>query len=508
MLEHWRSIEPPEKGIETFDFSEIDSLQRRWLNVRRDREATNPNAFKLFSERLDRRWAIETGIIEGIYDISRGVTQTLVEHGLSADLIDAGSTNRNPYELVTVLRDHVETAEFITRSIVRESRFSKFFIRELHQVLTRNQPTYTGQDEFGNIVETKLDHGGFKTLPNMPSSRNGAVRVYCPPVQVESELDSLVYFYGESDLEKEDFHPLLVGAWLHHRFTQIHPFQDGNGRVARALLTWHLAKEHYWPIVVSRDDRARYIASLEEADGGNLTPFIEFLVQLEMQTILQALSEPEPAPALKAFDQVLDHIVEGVRRKQQAQEEQLRTVNSLAVELRDSAANYIRTRGVDITRRLDAVNLDVQSFVSGGGLDDGRQHWYAKEINATAQNAGHWASSNEARYFVSLLLRGSPSNPADARQPVLRFVVSFHHVGKELTGVMAATAFTRIESPQGVGDDDEAEAKSRELEFEDCTLNPFTFTNDEAFLTVEPRFTRWVEEHLTISLTKWGQYLT
>jgi|GEM_PF-6737520 len=37
-------------------------------------------------------------------------------------------------------------------------------------------------------------------------------------------------------IAKSLHHPLLVAAWLHHQFVQIHPFQDGNGRVTRALV--------------------------------------------------------------------------------------------------------------------------------------------------------------------------------------------------------------------------------------------------------------------------------
>ncbi len=508
IFHRWRPIEPPGKEIEQYDFSEIDSLQRQWLNVKRDKEAANPNAYQPFLERLERRWAIETGIIEGIYDISRGVTQTLVENGLAADLIEAGSTNRDPQELIKVLRDHQNAAEFVTESIRRQTPFSKHYIRELHQILTRNQPTYTAVDQFGTVFETTLDRGGFKVLPNNPTRRDGAVHEYCPPVQVDSELDNLVYFYEESGKARDDFHPLLVGAWLHHAFTQIHPFQDGNGRVARAILTWHLVKEGYWPIVVSRDDREHYITCLEQADAGNLTPFVEFLVQQEKQTILQALSEPESAPALQAFDQVLDHLVQGIHRKQCAQEEQLRAVNHVAEYLQSAVRYYLADRHEQISRRLGEAGMVIQPSISAGGPYDGREHWYGREVNTTAQNAGHWASSNEARYFAALLLRGSADNPANARLPVLRFVVSLHHVGKELSGVMAATAFARIERPQGTADDDEVGAKSGELHFHDCTVSPFTFTNDESDDAIRPRFTRWVEEHLTIALTKWGEYLT
>ena len=63
-------------------------------------------------------------------------------------------------------------------------------------------------------------------------------------------MDNLVKWYNSYD--KED--PLLVAAWLHHRFTQIHPFQDGNGRVARVLTTMVMLKAGLLPLVVDGDN--------------------------------------------------------------------------------------------------------------------------------------------------------------------------------------------------------------------------------------------------------------
>ena len=48
----------------------------------------------------------------------------------------------------------------------------------------------------------------------------------------------------------------VEAAWLHHRFTQIHPYQDGNGRVARALASLLFIKAGWFPVVVTRDDSA------------------------------------------------------------------------------------------------------------------------------------------------------------------------------------------------------------------------------------------------------------
>ena len=45
-----------------------------------------------FNQRLGREWAIETGIIENLYSIDRGVTQLLIERGIEASLIPHGAT--------------------------------------------------------------------------------------------------------------------------------------------------------------------------------------------------------------------------------------------------------------------------------------------------------------------------------------------------------------------------------------------------------------------------------
>ena len=295
----WKPIEPLNSVGSSYDFSEIDSLHFQWTHFRRQKEASNPDAYKAFLERLERSWAIETGIIEGLYTLDRGVTETLVQRGFNAELIDRNATNKEPVELVRVLEDHRQAAEGVYGYIRDGNPLTKSFIRQLHVILTQHQPTYTAYNQFGNRFETPLDRGGFKALANNPTRPDGRIHEYCPPVQVESELDNLINWYNELGAVETSNHPLYAAAWLHHRFSQIHPFQDGNGRVARALLTWHLVREYYLSIVVSRDDRTAYIEALEAADNGSLDTFVDILVRLEKRAISEALAEPEPAKATK-----------------------------------------------------------------------------------------------------------------------------------------------------------------------------------------------------------------
>ena len=502
MISHkWRPLDGPDVASSDIDFREIDSLHQQWMNFREQREEFNPEAYKSFLERVERRWAIETGIIEGIYSIDRGMTQTLIENGLIADLIDRDSTNRDPQELVRILKDHQDTAKFVTETIRNQRPLSKQYIVELHQILTLNQPTYTAVNQFGREFEATLDRGGFKKWPNNPTRPDGLIHEYCPPLQVESEIDNLINWYNELQQAGSGYHQLLVAVWLHHRFTQIHPFQDGNGRVARALLTWHLVKERYLPIVISRDERSQYIETLESADAGNLSPFVALIVQLERRTILEALGEPEPVAESGMVDQVMDHIIEQIRRQNHLRQAQMRSVNDVAHALRNNAISNLLSQADQICQRFNEAGMVVGRVIDHGGPGD-REHWYKTEVIQTAQEAQHWANLNESRFFVKLSI-----NPEEqSRTPRLVFVISLHHVGQQLTGIMAATAFAQIRDSREL--DWEESQEPADLYFRNCTIDPFTFTWQDDPATLETRFVAWIEERLSIALRYWSEFIS
>ena len=212
-----------------------------------------------------------------------------------------------------------------------------------------------------SFFDAELWHGKFKTLRNNPTRTDGAVHEYCPPEHVDSELDNLLEWYNQYVQDTDRYHPLLAGAWLHHRFTQIHPFQDGNGRVVRALLTWHLVREGYLPVVVKRDDRVDYIDALEKADDGDLAPFVDLLVRMQRRTILEAIGEPERA---ETVDQVLDHIVEQIGRKNTARDARLRSVNAVAEELREQIRDWLNIQAERIASRLEQAGRNVETSVT------------------------------------------------------------------------------------------------------------------------------------------------
>lgn len=494
----WKPIELIEQEAEEYDFQEIDSLQRQWLEVKKNVEISTPEAYRKFTERLTRRWAIETGIIEGVYDLDRGVTETLVAKGIAADYIERGSTDKEPSDLVDILRDHQDSVEAVNYWIREGHPLTKWFIKSLHSQILKNQSSVRPDEK-----------GAFKKTRNQAARPDATNHEYCPPEQVESELDRLLELYNKYD--SADCHPLLLAAWLHHRFEQIHPFQDGNGRVGRAVLTWHLVRKGFFPIVVSRDDRTKYIDALENADAGDLTHLIGLFVGLEKSTILQAISEGETEtqiavePQIDLVSQVVSGIVDRANRRRQSEAAQMRSVNDTAQTLRGEASGRLVDISRSIAKEFEQAGIYVSPLITEGGPDKYNEYWYWRQIIETAEKFRHWVNPNEPRYFVRLTL-----NPERGRTPRLIFVISLHNTGRQLTGIMSATAFAEIEYHDGDASNDPLQSSriSGNVDFRDCAVNPFTFTWDDSVDDIRDRFVKWMEGCFAIALRYWGEYLT
>lgn len=511
----WSPIEPlEEESIDHGYFTEVDDLQKQWLAVKTSVENSNPSAYDEFNQELYRSWAIETGIIEGLYELDRGITQTLVRHGFSAEHVERNSTNKSPDELVTILRDHEDTIDLVSQWIEESRPLTKGFIRIIHQVIAKNQATYDAVDQFGNTVHPELHKGEFKKFPNNPTRPDGIVHEYCPPIQVESELDNLIRWYETYDDGRQ--HPLAVVAWIHHRFTQIHPFEDGNGRVVRALLTWHLTRKSYLPIVIDRDTRPEYITALEQADSGDLSHLVGLIVRLESQTLLKALSvETGRVPeAVDTVDEIIGFIGTGMQRKRQRQEDDFRAVQQTAIRLRDHARSVLERETEGIAQRLEeAGDVKLESSIFLGGPDEGNDYYYRREVIDAAQDAGHWVNLHEPRYFLKVVLKTAVGQSSQSRTVWTDFVISLHSIGRQRTGVMAAASFMKHRYSSSGGEHENDLDGTNDPEFEICNPDSFVFTVQShtnlypRFETLYSRFERWVTQGFSVAFRRWGERL-
>ena len=123
----------------------------------------------------------------------------------------------------------------------------------------------------------------------------------------------------------------------------------------------------------------------------------------------------------------------GKRRVQQLAD--LRQVNTVAVELRARAHQQLEDSFAEIEPTLDEVGTPT-IYVRDGGSDWNNAHWYKFKVVQSAKEADKFANFTEDHYFIRGLIRVNTER--------LTFVVSFHHVGRDLTGIMEATAFSKF----------------------------------------------------------------
>jgi len=488
----WLPINPLSQKDLSIDLAGSQSLYESWRSAKKRLTALGSNQVEEFTHRLIRRLSVETGILERLYDLDRGTTEALVQKGFAENLVAHSDTNIPPATLMDYLHDQ-EAAIQLAMDVIGQSRpLSKGLLHELHAILTRHQETTTAVDQFGNRLEIPLLRGKFKDHPNNPRRPDGSTHEYCPPIHVESEIDRLLQLY-HSYIGQD---PVLVAAWLHHRFTQIHPYQDGNGRLARVIVTMVLVQHDLLPVVLDRDIRTEYIDSLEKADGGDIASLVEIFAGLERNAILQALSvdaEADISHQQSLTSAVIGSLADKFKRRKQSRDAELLRVNEKATALRELARNFISTK-LESLREAVPMNREDSILVIDGGPENDKSHYYRNEVIKTAQAAQKFANFDQNHYFS----QGSIKLGGDR----LKFIVSFHHVGVILNGIMEATAFAKLQF-----DDDPDDKDSSGGGFLQCSIEPFAFTYQTKISDVSAAFMNWLDASLAVGLKEYGDRL-
>ena len=103
MHPRWKPIEDYESRADLAT-GELGALAQVWRE--QFKRLGGQDSYRQFEVRLKREWAIETGLIERLYTLDRGITQLLIERGIHAALIPPHEHGSNPDAIVAMIRDH------------------------------------------------------------------------------------------------------------------------------------------------------------------------------------------------------------------------------------------------------------------------------------------------------------------------------------------------------------------------------------------------------------------
>jgi Fic family protein len=488
----YRFIEPFPDDAAALASTELEALAKVWKERREALQETD--VFQDFLKKLQREWAIETGIIERLYTWDRGVTEVLIEQGIESSVIahHSGMRRDQAEHVKAIIDDQLGIVEGLFSFVKGEQPLTEHFVRALQAQFTEHQDSTEALTADGGIIQVPIEKGKYKTLPNNPRRPDGEMHAYCPPERTQEEMGRLIAWYGE---KAADLPPEVNAAWLHHRFTQIHPFQDGNGRVARALASLVFLKEGLFPLVIRDADRKEYIGALEKADGDDLKPLVALFARRQKEAILHALGLEQQVQQSRHAESIIASALQVLKGKYDAAQRRMGFVYECADEL----FTIGETRMREITDDLDYQLADLtppqqapyHAQFSSASNSAPNKHYFFKQIVDVAQRHGYFANLDRYRAWLRISIT-----------TVERFeiVISLHGYGHGDTGIMAASAFTdrRVEREEG---------GTEYVDVHAACVDLFQFNYAESRESTAERFKDWLESALAISLGEWQRLI-
>ncbi len=236
--------------------------------------------------RIEQKLRLESNYhsnaIEG-NSLTLGETRSLILHGLTAH----GKPMRDHLDI----EGHDEAVKAIEDAVKRNEGLNEAFIRNLHKVLLKEPYENDAITPEGQPAKRLISIGTYKTQPNNVRTSTGEIYYFTPPEQVKPAMSDLTDWYRKNEEKGE--HPIVMAATFHYRFVRIHPFDDGNGRMARLLMNMILTKHGYTLAIIPIEERGQYIQTLEQADKSeDLAEFITYIAhccQYALNLHLQAV---------------------------------------------------------------------------------------------------------------------------------------------------------------------------------------------------------------------------
>lgn len=254
------------------------------------------NNYNEFLHTIDKEMAGNFMGVSGLSESDKRqfITRNIIEESIASSQLEGANTSRavakkmilegrkahNSSEQM-ILNNH-NTMLKIEQELYKEN-LSWELICELHVMITEK----TIEKNKQGVLRDTLDENGNR-LVIKPWDDKTITYVAPDKKFVEVELSKLLDFANDVKNNDNNFiHPLIKAIMLHFWIGLLHPFEDGNGRLARILFYWYMFRHEYWAFAyLSLSEKIKkspiqyamaYIYS--EQDGCDLTYFIDYNIE-------------------------------------------------------------------------------------------------------------------------------------------------------------------------------------------------------------------------------------
>lgn len=218
------------------------------------------------------------------------VTRGIMEEAIASSQLEGAATSRQTAKkMIREGRRPVNKSEqmiinsYLSMNAIeneyKNKEMSLDLLLELHSLITKD--TLDDQNE-----KPRMRKPGEHV--NVSDKATGIIYYQAPDIKfVKEELVKLVNFANGNLGNNHFIHPLIKAIMLHFWIGYLHPFTDGNGRLARLIFYWYLAKQGYWAFVylpiskiIKKSPKQYSMAYVySEQDENDLTYFLDYNIR-------------------------------------------------------------------------------------------------------------------------------------------------------------------------------------------------------------------------------------
>ena len=229
----------------------------------------NPDQEKRIWQKFRFDWNYHSNNIEG-NSLTFGETKSLLLHNITAQ----GKSLKDHIEIT----GHNEAIDALVELTRGDAPLSESFFRQLHVLILRERYQVDAITPEGAPTRRWIEVGQYKTGQNHVQTVTGEIFRFAEPIDVPEKMHALLQSINDLQ-DPTSAEVLLCAARAHYQFVLIHPFDDGNGRMARLLMNLILIKYGFPPAIIKTQSKQEYFAALRQADGGQFDVFAEYIAE-------------------------------------------------------------------------------------------------------------------------------------------------------------------------------------------------------------------------------------
>ncbi len=271
---------------------QLDELKKELDSYR----PIDPERYRRIMQKLQLDWNFHSNSIEG-NTLTMTETKQLLYYGFTA--------KGKPLNDHKEMEGHAKVLKKMEEIIHEDLLLTESLIKEFHALIL--MPDYQNSKE----KDVEINPGHWKKQPNYLLTPTGERLDFSSPELVPAQMNELInwannYLHQNKlkyyNTKKYKLHPLKVACGFHKRFIDIHPFGDGNGRMARILMNLILMQQGYMPAIVYLEQRQEYYTALNTSTFEDISPLAEYIGGNLIQSMQLAIDGAQGKPVEEQKD--------------------------------------------------------------------------------------------------------------------------------------------------------------------------------------------------------------